>query len=591
MTVPAAWGLKGIWLALANVVVSYGVSTLTNKLFGPKAKSQDYQNGTTECNSNNVVPMVYGRMRCGGNITWNSDGNTESIHRLVSFGDGQIKGISGVCFSDMLVNNGPIMNVQNTKYSDATVQIYQTNSPTVDDKLLILHANGAANNIILAGAGDNNSNGLQNYNCYVTDLMSYINNLGNGWIATSVTGSSTSNGCQDIWDINSVSCYNSPIDFNIDGIDDCTYTVYTGNGTQEIDSRIPGYTQADKAKIVGGLRHEAYIALTAKLSSSLGGSFNVTAIVEGRLVRIYMNATDYIVAWSDNPAWCILDYMLAYNGIYMPIVEINIQSFITAAAYFDIVVNGYKRFTLNMSIDSSKSHQAWITEMLKTCRSWLTYQNGKYGILVEKAESISQTFTLDPDEQWETWWPELSDEVDIVKIKYVDPGYEWTQVAAQARRDVIDRSPAQEKVIEIIGITRFEQASALSWFMLNQEVDCPQYATWHANRRVINRTIGDVMQITDPCGMTKKWRILSIKGTTKKELTLREYNEYLYSDTLGSVKSIPAITKLANPYMQPPKITNVECWTNDDGEILIEHDASTLFNFKEYRHYVEEVES
>ena len=42
----------------------------------------------------------------------------------------------------------------------------------------------------------------------------------------------------------------------------CSYTSYVGNGTQSIDSRVPGATQTDKAELVGGLKHTAYVINT-----------------------------------------------------------------------------------------------------------------------------------------------------------------------------------------------------------------------------------------------------------------------------------------------------------------------------------------
>ena len=46
----------------------------------------------------------------------------------------------------------------------------------------------------------------------------------------------------------------------------CTYAAYLGNGTQTIDSRVPGSVQSDKAALVGGLKYTAYLALTIKTS-------------------------------------------------------------------------------------------------------------------------------------------------------------------------------------------------------------------------------------------------------------------------------------------------------------------------------------
>lgn len=69
-------------------------------------------------------------------------------------------------------------------------------------------------------------------------------------------------------------------DIAIDELPGCSYTAYTGNGTQGIDSRVPGDTQADKAAKVGGLKYDAYLAITAQASKQLSSSgFNTTCII------------------------------------------------------------------------------------------------------------------------------------------------------------------------------------------------------------------------------------------------------------------------------------------------------------------------
>ncbi|MCK5176931.1 MAG: hypothetical protein KAQ92_04350, partial [Candidatus Aenigmarchaeota archaeon] len=140
-------------------------------------------------------------------------------------------------------------------------------------------------------------------------------------------------------------------DEDIASLSGCSYNAYYGNGTQNIDSRIPGATQANKAEVVGGLKYDAYLAITAQASKTLPNSgFNVTCLVEGKKIRVYTNTSTYSTTYNNNPAWCILDFLTCYNGIGLSHSEIDIQSFIDAANYCNATVDGQARFTLNLAL-------------------------------------------------------------------------------------------------------------------------------------------------------------------------------------------------------------------------------------------------
>jgi hypothetical protein len=127
-------------------------------------------------------------------------------------------------------------------------------------------------------------------------------------------------------------------DIPINELAGCSYTAYTGNGTQLIDSRVPGNTQEEKVKVVGGLKYDAYLALTAVASEKVNGGFTVTAEVEGSKIKVYTSTTGSTVQYSNNPAWCILDFLTCYNGCGISLEEIDIQSFLNAAEYCDTLI-------------------------------------------------------------------------------------------------------------------------------------------------------------------------------------------------------------------------------------------------------------
>ena len=336
-----------------------------------------------------------------------------------------------------------------------------------------------------------------------------------------------------------------------------SYNFYLGNGTQEIDSRVEGADNEERAKVVGGLRWDAYVALQAKANDNLNGSFNVTVIVKGRKVKVYSTPTKYSFQWSDNPAWCVLDFMTCYNGCGMKEDEINIQSFIDAASFY----SKYK-YTLNIILDETKSRLEWLNLMLACCRSSLIYQNGKYAVFVEKAAEPVQHFDSTNTNDLCIQFSERSEVPDLVVVKYVDPEQEWAKIGAQAIVEDLSQTPPRKEEMELIGVTNFDQASRLAWFYLNQAQTCKTHISFTTNRRALDRTVGDVITYSDYIceWVEKKFRIISIEDSADGDirLTCREYNENIYNEQRGETDPTINFTKLEDPQQNPPPIEYVD---------------------------------
>lgn len=129
-------------------------------------------------------------------------------------------------------------------------------------------------------------------------------------------------------------------DYPISTLTGCSYSAYLGDGTQQIDSRVTGTNQADKATLVGGLKYTAYVALTVAASTKVTNNYmNVTADITGKLIRVYTDTLTYTTKYSNNPAWCIYDFLTCSNGCNMSTDKLDLQSFIDAAAYCDAKIN------------------------------------------------------------------------------------------------------------------------------------------------------------------------------------------------------------------------------------------------------------
>lgn len=330
-------------------------------------------------------------------------------------------------------------------------------------------------------------------------------------------------------------------DYDITTLPGCSVSKYYGDGIQSIDDRVPG-TQEVKASKVGGLKYDAYLAITAQASDKIPDSgFNVTCIVQGKKVRVYTNPTTYTVQYSNNPAWCILDFLTCYNGMGLSYDEIDIQSFIDAANYCSALVDGESRFSLNIILDTRRSRLDWLSSMLLVCRGYTLYQNGVVHLKIDQAGSSVQSFDENniiagTEKFWttprENWY-------DIVKVQFIDPDNEYARVYAIAESPSYNNEQPIIKSVEAFGITSFKQASRLAWFYQNEASTTNKFLSFKTTKEGLDRTVGDIIEVSSVImGYTKKlFRIISMSEEQEGqiEITCKEYNANLYNDTTGSV--------------------------------------------------------
>ncbi|MCG8403550.1 MAG: phage tail protein, partial [Firmicutes bacterium] len=350
-------------------------------------------------------------------------------------------------------------------------------------------------------------------------------------------------------------------DLDISTLPGCSWSGYNGLASQDVDSRVTGVTQSDKAKTVGGLNNLAYIGVTARASEKLNGSYNITTIVHGSIVRVYTNPTTYFTAFTDNPAWCILDFLTRYNGCGLSHDDINISSFIEAAEYCDGIVDSQKRFTLNIVLDERKSNIEWLDDLMMCCRGYWYYQNGKVSIKIEKQEISLQSFDEDNiligSEKF--WTLPREKKFDVCKVQYIDPNNQYARIYAIAEAETINNDPPIINEVEIFGVTNFNQASRLAWFYLNQAQLCDKYISFMTHKGGLDRTVGDIIEITSTFlgYSSKKMRIISLieRAEGQIEITCKEYNSSLYGDMLGSAEPVVNTVTLEDPNLTPDDVT------------------------------------
>ena len=151
------------------------------------------------------------------------------------------------------------------------------------------------------------------------------------------------------------------------------------------------------------LRGLAYISLKMKWNQDAFSSLpTITALIKGKKVVAYDGSSvAQTAAHSDNPAWCLLDYLTNERyGKGIPIANIDIPSFYTASGVCDTDVTAYGATTIdamdcNAVVDTSRKVLDNVRELTKGARSFLPFSAGKYKMIVETTGSASITLTED----------------------------------------------------------------------------------------------------------------------------------------------------------------------------------------------------
>lgn len=347
---------------------------------------------------------------------------------------------------------------------------------------------------------------------------------------------------------------------------------YLGASTAQISDFIPGATLNDKIKTVGSLKNVAYVLFDVKFTSDVSANFNATAIVKGRKVRVYTTPNVYTVKYSANPAWCLLDFLTAYNGCGIGLKEdgssddalikelIDIDSFIDAASFCDQTIEGKPRFSFNMIFDSTMSRRDIIEEFKKSCRGALVMKGKQLQFKIDKSstpcKAILPSDIIAGSEEVTTLPTE--ENYDRIIVKYRSKAHEWAIVETYAEKDTFDNVPPIEHSVEIYSVIEHHQATRLAWYYLNKVNLERVFGYFETDYRVFDLEIGDVITLSDNL---MKYNAKSVKITRlidKNDGTFgvywREYNPSLYLDTPGALAPTVTETSSVDVFAPPPDV-------------------------------------
>ena len=375
-----------------------------------------------------------------------------------------------------------------------------------------------------------------------------------------------------------------------------TVEPHYGTDGQSASSLLSGLSNWGSNHKLSGL---CYLAVKFKWSQdAFTGIPKVQSIVQGKKVVAYNSSSvAQTAAFSNNPAWCLLDYLTNERyGKGLAIANIDIPSFYTASGICDTDVTAYGSTTVdvmdcNAIVDTSSSVIDNVREFLKGCRGYLPYVSGKYKLIVETTGSSSITLTEDdviggytlnsptknskfnrvicsfvnPDRNYQV------DEVQFPEID--DSGY--SAADKHAAMKTVDGGFLLEGRFDLKNITSPYQALEMAEVILRRSREALGL-TINVSFSAYDLAIGDIVGVThQSIGFNnKQFRILGINFNPDFTLglDLMEHQDSHYTwATKTQVASTPS-TNLPNPFnVQPPASVTLddELIEYNDGTVIV----------------------
>jgi len=343
----------------------------------------------------------------------------------------------------------------------------------------------------------------------------------------------------------------------------------------------------------------SYLALKFTWNAdAFTGIPKVQSIVQGKKVVAYNSSSvAQTAAHSDNPAWCLLDYLTnARYGKGLAIGSIDIPSFYTASGICDTDVTAYGSTTIdvmdcNAVIDTSSPVIDNVREFLKGCRGYLPYVSGKYKLICETTGSSAITVTEDDIIGGYTLSsPTKNSKYNRVIISYVNPARNYqvdevqfpeiddsgyTSADQHATMKTADGGFLLEGRFDMKTLTSPYQSLEMAEVILRRSREALGL-TINVSFSAYDVAIGDILGVThSSLGFTnKQFRILGINFNADFTLglDLMEHQDAHYTwATKTQVASTPS-TNLPNPFtVQPPASVTLddELIEYNDGTVIV----------------------
>lgn len=285
-------------------------------------------------------------------------------------------------------------------------------------------------------------------------------------------------------------------------------------GTLESVTEILHNTSAYPNTALLGLRTVATDAMQGALP-------NITVEVLGRSVRV--NTLAAIENWTDNPAWCVMDLMTNQRyGLGYPDSIIDFPAFQAWATYCSQLVAGEARHTLNYVLDREQRAQPLLLEVCGASRVLLLKSEGLWSPRITQNDTPVQLFSWANVTNLTLTYTRDPDRVNVMEGRFNNEtqGFEsdvvtWPAVANWP-------SDVRKASLDLRGITKPSRVMRALQFELNRrrfevltlEMDCAPDAIvmqvhdvfrlshplpgWGTSGRIMPGTTADVLQLDTP---------------------------------------------------------------------------------------------
>ena len=406
----------------------------------------------------------------------------------------------------------------------------------------------------------------------------------------------------DLADNTQVTVNSSDANYYKDGVSLVTVEPHYGTDGQSASSLLSTLSNWGSNHKLSGL---CYLALKFKWNQDVwGGMPKVQAKIQGKKVKTYnASLVEQTASYQTNPAWCILDYLTDTRyGKGLAVSEIDLQSFYDASLVCETQVTPYSGgsdiniFDCNTAVDTSRNLIDNLRELIKGCRGYIPYTQGKYSLVIETTGTASITLTEDDIiGGYGLAIPTKNEKYNRVIISFVNPAknYQVDEISFPPNDDSGLPSADQHATMKasdggFLLEGRFDFPTLTSQYQAEEMAEVILRRSREAIGLSLNVTfkgyelnIGDIVNVThSSLGFSAKpFRILGMTFNQDftVSLTLVEHQDSHYTwATKVQATTVPS-TNLPNPFnVQPPASVTLDdqLIEYNDGTVIVALDVT-----------------
>ena len=387
----------------------------------------------------------------------------------------------------------------------------------------------------------------------------------------------------------------SDSNFYKDGVSYITVEPHLGTDGQSASSLLSTLSSWGSNHKLSGI---AYLALRFKWNQDVfGGIPTVQAKIKGRkVVTLDSSLSESSETFSTNPAFCLLDYLRNERyGKGIATANIDLQSFRDASQVCITQVTPFSGgsdiniFDTNAVLDTSKKVIDNVRDILRGCRGYLPYVQGKYKLVIETTGSAS--IALDEDDiigGYSLSSPTKNSKYNRVIATFINPdrNFQADQVTfpptddsglasadRHATMKTADGGFLLEGKFDFKTITSPYQAEEMAEIILRRSRESLGLSIV-AGFNAYQLHIGDIVNITlSSLGFsTKAFRVIQMTFNEDYTITLQlvEHQDSHYTFALKTQVASTPSTTLPNPFVvQPPASVTLS-------DTLVEYNDGTV---------------